>query len=213
MAYMDDKTWLSVAPMSTTGAAMDWFVESFIGRGPKRFDRFFAQAAGAPAGSRGVVFLPYLAGERSPVFDPRARGVFFGLSLQAGAAEMSRAVLEGIAFGHRQLLQMADLRLGRPVERVLAAGGGAAHPVGRQVRADAADRPYLYADLPEVSAFGAALLGGVAAGHFPTWQDAAAEARRFVRFTEVRPNADGWHKLKHNFDVYAALYDALKHCW
>jgi len=213
MTYMDDETWLSVAPMNTTGAAVDWFVGNFIGLGPKRFDRFFGRAAEAPAGSRGLVFLPYLAGERSPVYDPRAKGVFFGLTLQTGAAEMCRAVLEGIAFGHRQLLQMADLRLGRPVERVLAAGGGAAHPLGRQVRADAADRPYLYADLPEVSAFGAALLGGVAAGVFPTWQDAAAEARRFVRFTEVRPNPDGWHKLKHNFEVYSSLYEALKHCF
>jgi sugar (pentulose or hexulose) kinase len=213
MAYLDAETWLSVAPMNTTGAAVDWFVARFIGRGPKAYERFFALAAQAPPGSGGVVFLPYLAGERSPVFDPRARGVFFGLTLASGKAEMARAVLEGIGFGHRQILRMTDVRLGSPVGRIVAAGGGAAHPLGRQVRADAADRPYRYADLKESSGLGAALLGGVAAGVFGSWRDAAVEARRFVRFQEVRPSPDAWHQLKGNFEVYASLYDALKHCF
>lgn len=213
MAYLDAATWLAVAPMNTTGAAVDWFVTRFVGGGPKRYDRFFALASQAPTGAGGVVFLPYLAGERSPVFDPAARGVFFGLTLRTGKAEMARAVLEGIGFGHRQILRMADVRLGFPVRRIVAAGGGAAHPLGRQVRADAADRPYLYADLKETSAFGAALLGGVAAGVFGSWRDAAAEARRFVRFDEVRPSPDAWHQLKGNFEIYASLYDALKHCF
>jgi len=213
MAYLDAQTWLSVAPMNTTGAAVDWFVSRFVGRGPKAYDRFFALAGQAPPGAGGVVFLPYLAGERSPVFDPRARGVFFGLTLASGKAEMARAVLEGIGFGHRQILGMTDARLGSPVGRIVAAGGGAAHPLGRQVRADAADRPYLYADLKESSGLGAALLGGVAAGVFGSWRDAAAEARRFVRFQEVRPAPEAWHQLKGNFEVYASLYDALKHCF
>lgn len=213
VAYMDADTWLAIAPMSATGAAVDWFVRTFLGRGPRGHDRFFRLAAKAPAGSRGLVFLPYLAGERSPVFDPSARGMFFGLTHETGLAEMARAVIEGVAFGHRQILRMADVRLGRQVERVIAAGGGTANPLWRQIRADAADRPYLYADCPEVSALGAALLGGVAAGVFNTWQDAAAEARRRVRFTEVRPDPGAWHRLQRNFEVYSSLYDAVKHCF
>ena len=211
IAYMDGATWLSIAPMNSAGAAVDWFVETFLGRG--RHERFFRLAAASSPGAGGVVFLPYLAGERSPVYDPGAKGVFFGLTRQTRLADMARAVLEGVAFGHRQILRMADVRQGRPIDRVLAAGGGTASTLWRQIRADAADRPYLYAGCPEVSALGAALLGGVAAGVFASWQEAAAEARRTTRFDEVRPDPQAWHGLKRNFEVYASLYDALRHCF
>jgi len=213
MAYMDSDTWLAVAPMNSAGAAVDWFVATFLGRGRDRYDRFFSLAAEAPAGSGGVVFLPYLAGERSPVYDPAAKGVFFGLTAGTRLVEMARAVLEGVAFGHRQILGMADVRLGRRIERVVAAGGGTRSPLWRQIRADAADRPYVYSDCTEASALGAALLGGVAAGVFESWQAAAAEARRVARFEEVRPTPDAWHRLKRNFEIYSGLYEALKHCF
>jgi sugar (pentulose or hexulose) kinase len=212
MAYMDGRTWLAVAPMNASGAAVDWFAGRFLG-GRRRYERFFALAAQAPPGSGGVVFLPYLAGERSPVYDPAAKAVFFGLTLSAGLPEMARAVLEGIAFGHRQILRMTDVRLGRRVGHVVAAGGATRDPLWRQIRADAADRPYRYADRTEASALGAALLGGVAAVVFSSWKDAAAEARRTVRFDEIRPQPGAWHALRRNFEVYDGLYDALKHCF
>jgi xylulokinase len=213
MAYMDDGTWLEIAPMNSSGAAVDWFVGAFLGRARDRYERFFRLAGEAPAGSGGVVFLPYLAGERSPVYDPAAKGVFFGLTCQSGLAAMARAVLEGIAFGHRQILRMADVRLGRPIERVIAAGGCTIDPLWRRIRADAADRAYSYADRAETSALGAALLGGVAAGAFPSWREAAAEARRGLQFEEVRPDPAAWHTLNRNFEIYASLYDALRHCF
>ena len=213
IAYMDGHSWLAIAPMNATGSAVDWFVETFLGRAPGRYDRFFALAARAPAGCGGAVFLPYLRGERSPVYDPSARGVFFGLTPQTHLAEMARAVLEGVAFGHRQILGMADVRLGRRVERVIASGGGTRSPLWRQIRADAADRPYVYSDCTEASALGAALLGGVAAGVFDAWPAAAAEARRTARFEEVRPAPDAWHCIKRNFEVYSSLYDGLRHCF
>jgi sugar (pentulose or hexulose) kinase len=213
MAYMDDRTWLAAAPMNATGSAVDWLAGALAGRGRRRFERFFGLAERAPVGSKGVVFLPYLAGERSPVYDPSARGVFFGLALDTGPAEMARAVLEGIGFGHRQVLQMTDVRLGGPVERVIASGGGVAHPLARQARADAADRPYRFADVTDVSALGAAYLGGVAAGVFGSWREAAAAARRRLRLADVQPSPGAWHRLKRNFEVYAGLYGALKDCF
>ena len=213
MAYMDSDTWLAVAPMNSAGAAVDWFAAAFLGRRRDRYERFFRLAAEAEPASGGVVFLPYLAGERSPVYDPAAKGVFFGLTAAARLPQMARAVLEGVAFGHRQILGMADVRLGRPIERVVAAGGGTRSPLWRQIRADAADRPYVYSDCTEASALGAALLGGVAAGVFDSWQAAAAEARRIARFEEVRPTPDAWHRLKRNYEIYCGLYDALRHCF
>jgi sugar (pentulose or hexulose) kinase len=213
IAYMDACAWLAIAPMNATGAAVDWFVETFLGRARDRYERFFALAAEAPPGSGGAVFLPYLRGERSPVYDPSARGVFFGLTPRSGLAEMARAVLEGVAFGHRQILGMADVRLGRRVARVIASGGGTRNPLWRQIRADAADRPYVYSDCTEASALGAALLGGVAAGVFDSWHAAAAEARRTARFEEVRPTPHAWHRIKRNFEIYSSLYDALRHCF
>ena len=213
MAYMDAGTWLAVAPMNATGSAVDWFAGTFFGRGRRRYERFFDVAGQAAVGSKGVVFLPYLAGERSPVYDPSAKGVFFGLTLDCGLPEMARAVLEGIGFGHRQILQMADVRLGRRVRQVVASGGGAAHGLARQTRADAADRPYLFADVAHVSALGAALVGGVAAGVFDSWHEAAAAARRRIRLVPVEPDPQAWHCLKRNYEVYASLYGALKPCF
>jgi xylulokinase len=210
---MDPYTWLAVSPMNATGAAVDWFVRTFLGRGRDPHGRFFAAAKRAAPGSGGVVFLPYLAGERSPVYDPSAKGVFFGLTTATGQPEMARAVLEGVAFGHRQILRMADVRLGGRVERVLASGGGTRNALWRQIRADAADRPYLYSDCPESSALGAALLGGVAAGVYDTWREAAGEARRAARLDEVAPTPDAWHSLKRNFEIYSSLYDAVRHCF
>jgi sugar (pentulose or hexulose) kinase len=213
VAYMDAGTWLEIAPINSSGAAVDWFVDTFLGCARDRYERFFRLAGEAPVGAGGVVFLPYLAGERSPVYDPAAKGVFFGLTRQTGLAAMARAVLEGISFGHRQILRMADVRLGRPIDRVVAAGGCTIDPLWRRIRADAADRAYSYADRAETSALGAALLGGVAAGAFPSWREAAAEARRGLQFEEVRPDPAAWHTLNRNFEIYASLYDALRHCF
>jgi len=213
LPYMDGGTWLAIAPMNASGAAVSWFSEVLFGSGRRRFDRFFAAAARAPVASGGTVFLPYLAGERSPVFDPTARGVFFGLSLATGRAEMARAVLEGVAFGHREILSMLEARFGRRVARVVAAGGGTADRLWRQIRADATERPYRYADVPDASALGAALLGGVAGGVFGSWREAASEASHRVRFDEVRPDRGAWERLKPNFDVYARLYEAVRECF
>lgn len=213
MAYLDEETWVAVAPMNATGSAVDWVARTLLGGGKRRFDRLFALAAEAEAGSGGVVFLPYLAGERSPVYDPDAKGIFFGLTLATGRPEMARAVLEGIGFGHRQILRHVDLRAGAPVRRVRAAGGGTAAPLLRRIRADAADRTYLYAGMTEVTALGAALLGGVAAGVWGTWQEAAAEARRRTDWEAVEPDPDAWHCLKRNYEVYTSLYGALEHCF
>ncbi|MCX5685304.1 MAG: FGGY family carbohydrate kinase [Planctomycetota bacterium] len=213
MTYMDAGTWLEIAPMNSSGAAVDWFVDTFLGRARDRYERFFRLAGEAPAGAGGVVFLPYLAGERSPVYDPAAKGVFFGLTRETGLAAMARAVLEGVAFAHRQILRMADVRLGRPIDRVIAAGGCSIDPLWRRIRVDAADRAYSYADRAETSALGAALLGGVAAGVFGSWREAAAEARRGLQFEEIRPDPAVWHTLNRNFEIYASLYDALRHCF
>jgi xylulokinase len=213
LAYMDGETWLAASPMNATGAAVDWFVETFLGRGAKRYERYYELASSAPAGSGGVVFLPYLAGERSPVYDPKARGVFFGLTTETGLAETARAVLEGIGFGHRQILQAADVRQAKPVARVLASGGGVARAAARRIRVEAADRAYRFADLTDTSAFGAALLGGVAAEAFGSWREAASAARRQVRFEDAAPSREAWHRLTHNFEVYQSLYPALAHCF
>ncbi len=213
MAYLDRETWLAASPMNATGAAVAWFASTLFGRSRRRFERFFRLAADAPPGADGVVFLPYLAGERSPVYDPSARGVFFGLTLGTGRSAMARAVLEGIGFGHRQVLEMTDVRLGRRVKKVVASGGAVAHPVARRTRADAADRRYEFAELTDVSALGAALLGGLAAGVFGSWREGAEAARKAVRRTPVEPEHEGWHRLKRNFEIYSGLYDALKHCF
>ena len=128
------------------------------------FDELLAPAADVAAGSEGLLFLPYLTGERTPHPDPFARGAFVGLTVRHGLAHMTRAVLEGVAFGLRDsfsLMQGAGLGVIRPVR---VSGGGARSPLWRQILADVLGSELATVNSTEGAAYGAALLAGVGAG-------------------------------------------------
>ena len=139
-------------------------------------------AAAVPAGSEGLWFLPYLSGERSPHPDPLARGAFVGLTLAHDRRHLVRAVLEGVAFGLRDGLDLM-VAAGMPAPaQVRASGGGLASPVWRQILADVLEAEIATVNTTEGAAFGAALLATPAAGWFPTVDDAVAA---FVRATPI----------------------------
>jgi len=180
--------WHVMGVMLSAGGALDWFTQTFpataigaAGGNDSPFDRVTRAAAEAGPGAGGVVFLPYLAGERCPHPDPGARATWHGMSLGTTYADMARAVLEGIAVG---LAECADRirSAGVRMDRVRVTGGGARSAFLMGLLASALDMTIETQAIDEGSAYGAALLAGIAAGWAP---DAAGVARSWERPGEI----------------------------
>ncbi len=152
-------TYSVAAGMATSGALTDWLRDLVGGD----FDGLTAAAAGVPAGSRGLLVLPYFAGERTPLFDPRARGVLAGLTTRHGAAELYRAVLEGTAYGLRHNLE-AMAEAGGPPSRLVAVGGGTRGGVWTRIVSDVTGRPQQLPAHTVGACFGDAMLAALATG-------------------------------------------------
>jgi xylulokinase len=164
-----------------------------------------AEAAKAPAGSEGLIFLPYLSGERTPYPDPDARGVYFGLTLRHGKEHMVRAVLEGVAYGLRDSLElMRDM--GLEITQVRASGGGARSALWRQILADVFDSEIVLTNVTEGAAFGAALLAGVGAGVYSSVGEACDATVQLTDPVEPGPDTRAYSDY---YEVYRALYPAL----
>lgn len=164
-----------------------------------------AQAGSAPPGSEGLIFLPYLTGERTPYPDPDARGVFFGLTLRHGKPHMVRAVLEGVSYGLRDSLElMRDL--GIRLEQVRVSGGGARSALWRQILSDVFSSEIVQLNITEGAAYGAALLAGVGAGVYSSVEDACARTIRVI--DRVEPGAAQVVYADY-YPIYRALYPAL----
>jgi xylulokinase len=169
------------------------------------YDVLTAEAAHAPAGSEGLIFLPYLTGERTPYPDPEARGVFFGLTLRHGKAHLIRAVLEGVAYGLRDSLQLLRA-LGIKIEQVRASGGGARSRLWRQILADVFNSEIALLNVSEGAAYAAALLAGVGTGAYRDVDEACASTIHVTERLEPGPHAAAYADY---YPIYRALYPAL----
>jgi xylulokinase len=159
-----------------------------------------------PAGSDGLFFLPYLSGERSPHPDPLARGAFVGLTLRHDRRHMTRAVLEGVAFGLRDGLDlMVEAGLPAPVQ-IRASGGGTASPLWRRILADVLDAEIATVDTTEGAAYGAGLLAAVGADWFPSVEAAAGALVHATPVVVPGPDAPAYAE---RHAVYRELYPAL----
>ena len=157
-------TWQAMGVMLSAAGSLEWFHERLAP--DASFDSLVAEAEAWEPGAEGLLFLPYLAGERTPHADPDARGAFVGLQLRHDRGALVRAVLEGVAFGLRDSLDLIRA-LGVEHARGRASGGGARSRLWLRIVASALGLPLELTESEEGSAFGAALLGGVAAGVFP----------------------------------------------
>jgi xylulokinase len=211
--------WACNGVMSTPGAALQWFRDQVYLPSASTaaaaadapgaaYCAMSREAAGSPPGANGLIFLPYMMGERSPIWDPHARGVFFGLSLSTTRADMIRAILEGAAYGLRQMFELAEERLGRRYERVISVGGGAQNRLWTQIKADVWGKVLLTPRMQEGACLGAAMVAGVATGIYPGWQ--AAVARAAVKEArETLPRDDLRAVYARYYKVYAGLYPDL----
>jgi xylulokinase len=196
--------WHMMSVMLSAAGSLRWFRDA-IAPGVE-FGELVDAAAEVPAGSDGLLFLPYLSGERSPHPDPLARGAFVGLTLAHDRRHLTRAVLEGVAFGLRDGLDlMTGAGMPAPAQ-IRASGGGTASPLWRQILADVLQAEIATVSTTEGAAYGAGLLAAVGAGWFPT-VEAAADAV-VVATPTAAPGADA-PRYAALHTRYRELYPAL----
>ena len=198
--------WHLMGVMLSAAGSLRWYRDT-LAPGAS-YDDLLAPAAQVPAGSEGLFFLPYLTGERTPHPDPLARGAFIGLTVRHTQAHLTRAVLEGVAFGLRDSLElMRSAGLGA-IQQVRVSGGGARSPLWRQILAGVLDVELATVNTTEGAAFGAALLAGVGAGAWPSVPAACAETVRIVETTQPETHAVSLYRQA--YEIYTGLYPALK---
>ena len=196
--------WHFMGVMLSAAGSLRWFRDELA---PETdFGDLAAAAGGVTAGSDGLVFLPYLTGERTPHPDPLARGAFVGLTVRHSRKELTRAVLEGVSFGLRDSFELIRAAGGADLTEVRASGGGTRSPVWRQILADVLNAEVRTVATAEGAAQGAALLAAVGAGWY---RDAAEASRAWLRVdppTSPGPNAGRYEEL---YPIYRTLYPDL----
>ena len=175
--------------------------------GVDAYELLVKEAAFVPAGSEGLIFLPYLQGERTPHLDPYARGGWIGLTASHNRRHLVRSVLEGVAFSLKDCFGIIREQ-GLAIEQVRATGGGAKSALWRQIIADILGVELVTTNATEGPAFGAALLAGVASGVYPSVQQACAATVRVVEHTPPHTELAGVYAQA--YETYRALYPALK---
>ncbi len=197
--------WHAMGVMLSAAGSLQWFRDRLAP--DTGFPDLLAEAERWPPGAEGVLFQPYLAGERTPHADPRARGAFVGLELRHDRGALVRAVLEGVSFGLRDSLELLR-SLGVEADRARVSGGGARGGLWLRILASVLGLPLETTVAEEGSAYGAALLGGVAAGVFADVHEAVARCVRVGSTVEPdTATAAAYHEL---YARYRALYPALE---
>ncbi len=166
--------WYILGAMLTAGLALRWW-RDLRGKAGEHdtYEELSEKAAETEPGAEGLIFLPYLAGERSPVMDPHARGCFIGLTLEHKEGHIIRAVMEGVAFSLRQILETVG-RSGGSADSLLASGNGLAAPFWRQIVTDVLGKPLLARGLKEQASVGAALIAGIGSGFYSGYPEAVS---------------------------------------
>lgn len=192
------------AAMAATGRALDWFRDSVVGG--VTTERLLEEAATTPPGAEGVVFLPYLAGERSPIWDPTATGAFVGLTLTHGRAHLGRSILEASALAIRHVAEPM-LAAGVTVTAMRACGGPARSETWNQIKADVTGFRVLVPAVLETAVLGSAILGAVGIGACPDVPTGVRAMTRIERRLDPRPAYRATYDRA--YAVYRGLYPAL----
>ena len=198
--------WHFMGVMLSAAGSLQWYRDTLAS--DMSFDDLLKEAEAVSAGSEGLQFLPYLSGERTPHPDPLARGAFIGLTLRHSRAHMTRAVLEGVAFGLKDsftLIQNAGLGA---ITQVRASGGGTKGALWRQILASVLDAELVTVNTTEGAAYGAALLAGVGAG---AWSDVPSACKASVKITgSTLPDPAQVDVYERSYALFRELYPQLK---
>ncbi len=198
--------WHVMGVTQAAGLSLRWFRE-LVNDGRDPYDRLTSEAATVPAGSDGLLWAPYLMGERTPHLDPHARGALVGLTASHRRAHIVRAILEGVAFSLKDTLTIFG-EMNVPMKSIRLGGGGARSPLWRQIQADVYGQEIEIVEAEEGAAYGAAILAGVGGRLWPS-VDAACDA--VVRVAaRVRPEAANASAMEAGYAAYRRMYPAIK---
>ena len=163
-----------------------------------------------PIGAEKLIYLPYLMGERTPILDPNARGVFFGLSAMHTKAHMARAVIEGVSYSLRDCLEiLSEMQIS--LLRMTLCGGGAKSPLWRQMLSDVYGISVTILESNEGAALGAAILGGCAAGIYSSVEEGCKICIRGGK--QIKPNTDAHAEYNRFYGIYRTIYPQLKNAF
>jgi xylulokinase len=202
--------WHIMGVTQGAGLSLRWFRDQFgagadDGRDP--YERLTEEAAAAPPGANGLLWTPYLMGERTPHLDPRARAALVGLTASHTRADFVRAILEGVAFSLRDTFEIFR-EMNVPVNEVKLGGGGARSALWRQIQADVYGRAVKTVEAEEGAAYGAALLAGVGVGAWPSVDEACDSVVRVK--AEVEPDREALAVMERQYQVFRRIYPALR---
>jgi len=208
--------WFTLGATDSSGLSIKWFrdlfgqqevtLAQFMGRNP--FDLFDEEAAQSPPGANGIIYLPYLSGERSPIWDPYSRGVLFGLSVSHTRNDVIRAILEGVAYSFLHNLNIYEEELGLKIDEIFLSGGGAKSRLWAQIHADMCNKPVHVVKVKESEALGNAILAGFAVGIYPDMVEAADRVVKIERVYE--PHKEVHERYQKLFELYKKVYLHLK---
>jgi xylulokinase len=208
-------TWHVMGVTQGAGLSLKWFRDNFCVSeketadlmGVDPYELMNKEANKVPAGCEGLIYLPYLMGERTPHIDPNAKGVFFGLSARHGKRDMLRAVMEGVAYSLKDCMEIIK-EMGITATEVRASGGGGKSELWRQIQADLFDADVVTINSSEGGALGVALLAGVGAGVYASVEEACDSVIKVVsKQNGIKENSEAYAKY---YEIYKALYPALK---
>jgi xylulokinase len=193
-------------PTQTSGGAVDWFVSTFYS---KQGAGDVVAVDGFPARTPSdLLFLPYLEGERSPIWDPKARGLFFGVSLEHTKADFFRAVLEGVAFSIRHVLETAEQATGLTADTLHLSGGGASSPVWNRIKSEVLGRRVQPTFVRDAGTLGAAMLAALAVHAFSDLKEASEAMVR--QRPPVLPNKERSSRYDQLYRTYRELYRRVR---
>jgi xylulokinase len=198
--------WHFMGVMLSAAGSLQWYRDT-LAPGIS-FNDLQKEAETVPAGSEGLQFLPYLSGERTPHPDPLARGAFIGLTLRHGRGHMTRAVLEGVAFGLKDIFTLIQNAGLGAILQVRASGGGTKGTLWRQILASVLEAELVTVNTSEGAAYGAAILAGVGAG---VWMNVTDACEKIIKVTGITtPDESQAVVYRKMYSLYRELYPALK---
>ncbi len=200
--------------MSTTGASLKWYKENLYIEDDAEeaaavgcYERMNRKACKASAGSNRLIFLPHMAGERSPIWDSYARGVFFGLHLNTKREDMIRAIMEGSAYGLRHNIDEAE-KIGVTIKELRSVGGGSNSDIWLKIKASVLNMPIIVPDISTGAPFGGAIICGAGLG---VYKDPGKFAKETAKVKKIVEPDEEWHKVYNEiYQIYLSLYKNTK---
>ena len=203
-SYRPDQ-WLVMGAIMNAGVTLKWFNKMF---GKADFSEIEQMVSSVKPGSRGVVFLPYLNGERTPHLNPDLSGVLFGVNLNTGRAELTRAVMEGVVYALNECRQLCE-SMGLYADEIIASGGGARSRTWLQIQADVFNTPMRVTDTSEQAGLGAAIAAGAGSGIYQSVEEGCARAVHYKDLT-VEPDQENHRIYEEYFQIFKETYQSSK---